>query len=182
MKTQAALATIIIAAAIGIMPANAAEKTARLTVPAAPEALAARVGVFREIALRMPDAEAEARNAGLSGVERDAIRSVVRNQINALAARDAERAYSHLSPLTKGFFQDASTFLATLNQQMIPMMYAKDFALIALEREATDAVQHVIFTGPNNREWLARFKVERQSDGAWQIKSCQVELALGQST
>ena len=98
MKTQAALATIIIAAATGIMPANAAEKTARLTVPTAPETLVARVGVFREIALHMPDAEAKARNAGLSAPERDAIRSVVHNQINALAACDAECAYSHLSP------------------------------------------------------------------------------------
>ena len=76
--------------------------------------------------------------------------------------------------------KDMLVVLSTLNRQMIPMMHAKRFLMAELEREATDAVQTVVLTGPKNHEWLARFKVERQPDGSWRVKSCHMELAKGQ--
>lgn len=182
MKALAALATITIVAAIGFVPTTAAERTARLTDPAA-----TGLGTNVTIALRQPRAlehESESvrslHGLGLSEVERDHIRAAVRGQIQALASRDAEQAFSYLAPVTKDFFSDSNNFLSTLNRQMIPMMHAKRFLMAELEREATDAVQTVLLTGPKNHEWLARFKVERQPDGSWRVKSCHMELAKGQ--
>ena len=54
MKIQAALATIIIAAAIGIAPANAAERTASLSAPVDPGALVESAGTLREARLDAP--------------------------------------------------------------------------------------------------------------------------------
>jgi len=182
MKIHAALATIMIAAAIGGTPANAAEKTARLSDPATTGTVYERAGILKETRLGGDDSALSKRDSGLSGVERGDIQAAVRGQIQALASRDADQAFSFLAPLTQQFFVDAPTFLTTLNQKIIPVMYAKRFALTGLEREAGDAVQHVVFTGPKNHEWLARFKVERQPDGGWLVKGCHVELARGQLT
>jgi hypothetical protein len=182
MKIHAALATIIIAAAIGPLPANAADKTARLSDPATTGTVYDRTGVLQEARLGDDASALSQRDSGLSGVERGDIQAAVRGQIQALATRNADAAFSFLSPLAQQFFVDPPTFLTTLNRQMIPVMYAKRFALTGLEREAGDAVQHVVFTGPKNHEWVARFKVERQPDGAWLVKGCHVELARGQLT
>ena len=180
MKALAALATITIVAAIGFAPTTAAERTARLTDPAA-------TGSGRNVTValrqqRAPDPESvrSIHGLGLSEVERDHIRATVRAQIQALASRNADQAFSYLAPVTKDFFSDSDNFLQTLNRQMIPMMYAKRFLMAELEREALDAVQTVVLTGPKNHEWLARFKVERQPDGSWRVKSCHMELAQGQ--
>lgn len=178
MKTQAALATIMIAAAIGVSPANAAERMANLMTPAAPDAVREHTGIVKEARLSVPSRKA----VGWSELERQQIETVVRGQIHALSKRKADQAYALLAPIAQRFFIDAPTFLSTLNQQMIPVMYAKEFVMTGLDREADDAIQHVVFTGPKNHEWLARFKVERQPDGAWLVKGCQVELAHGQLT
>jgi len=179
MKTHAALATIMIAAAIGVAPANAAERTASLIAPASPGSSYTGADVIRQARLSAPDVSAF-RRGGFSALERERVEAAVRTEIAALAARDADRAYALLAPAARTFFTDAPTFLNTLNQQMIPVMYAKRFTLIGLEREAGDAVQHVIFTGPKNHEWLARFRLQRQSDGSWLVRGCQVEFAQGQ--
>ena len=180
MKALAALATITIVAATGVVLATAAERTARLTDPAVTSP-----GKNVTVALRQPRAPdpvsvRSLNSLGLSEVERNHIRAAVRGQIHALASRDADQAFSYLAPGTKDFFSDPTNFLQTLNRQMIPMMHAKRFLMAELEREALDAVQTVVLTGPKNNEWLARFKVERQPDGSWRVKSCHMELAKGQ--
>jgi hypothetical protein len=180
MKALAALATITIVAATGVVLATAAERTARLTDPAITSP-----GRNVTVALRQPRApdpvSVRSLNAlGLSRVERGHIHAAVRGQIHALASRDAEQAFSYLAPGTKDFFSDSNNFIGTLSRQMVPMMHAKRFLMAGLEREALDAVQTVVLTGPKNHEWLARFKVQRQPDGSWRVKSCHMELVKGQ--
>jgi len=180
MKALAALATITIAAAIGFAPATAAERTARLSDPAISGSSKNVTVVLRQV--RKPDIAPvrQGDSLGLSRVERDDIRATVRGQIQALASRDAQEAFAYLAPVTKDFFADSNNFLQVLNRQMVPMMHAKRFLMAELEREATDAVQTVVLTGPRNHEWLAKFKVERQPDGSWRVKGCQMELVRGQ--
>ena len=163
--------------------AGAADKTAKLTDPATTGATVhtAPRAVFE---VRAPEASPAALSdrLGLSAPERDGIHAAVRGQIRALATHDAEGAFSYLTPLIQHHFATAGRFLLTVNRDLAPVIRARQFALTGLEREASDAVQHVVFTGPQGGEWLARFKLARQPDGQWRIKGCHVEAAAGHRT
>ena len=159
--------------------ASATEKTAKLTDPATTGA-AVQTAPRDLVEVRAPAALPD--RLGLSALERDGIRAAVRGQIRALAAHDAEDAFSYLTPLIKDHFASAGRFLQTVSRDLAPVVKARQFALTGLEREASDAIQHVVFTGPAGGEWLARFKLARQPDGRWRIKSCHVEAAEGHRT
>lgn len=180
MKVLAALAFIGLAVSIGATDANADEKTARLTDPATTGATpqAHTLWVPQEGRIEQT-ADTPARPNGLSDVEVHGIRDAIRGQILALAARDADRAYSFLAPSTKDYFADAAAFLRTLTRQMEPLAATRTYAFSEIGREATDAIQDVVLGDPKGQEWLARFTLERQPDGSWGIKSCKVEPVVG---
>lgn len=177
MRMLAILATLGFAWGMSPLGADAQEKLARLTAPDAVPSIIE----MRNVAVAHGTGDTSAQ-LGLSEVERRGIEDAVRGQIRALASRDAEGAFNYLSPVIQDYFLDATAFFDTLQRELPPVMKARVFALAGLERQALDAIQHVVFAGPDGREWLAEFTVERQSDGSWRIKSCQVERARGQST
>lgn len=178
MKTLAALATLGLVLAVGPSGTEAQDKVAVLAKPVLPEAIIE----LHDTTAFGGDRTESLRKLGLSEVERTSIETAVRGQIRALATRNADEAFSFLTPVIQDYFADADSFVATLKRQLPPVMQARGFALAGLERSALDAVQHVTFTDRKGGEWLAQFTVERQSDGSWLIKSCQVERAEGQST
>jgi hypothetical protein len=177
MKILAALATLGLVWATGTSEIDAQQKTASLITPS----------VFAPIVELQPPTAYSSNRAysltriGLSEVERDGIEAAVRGQIRAISIRDAKGAFAFLTPLIQDYFVDAKGFLDTIKRQMPPVLKARGFAFAGLERESLDAIQHVLFTGADGSEWLAKFTVERQSDGRWLIKRCQVERAQGQA-
>lgn len=178
MKALAALATLGFVCVIGTSASDAQEKHARLTSPTATPSIiemhdTATLGGDRAVSLI---------KLGLSEVERIGIETAVRGQIRALASRNADAAFGYLTPVIQDFFSGPDAFVATLTRQVPPVMQARGFALAGLEREAMDAVQHVLFTGAEGTEWLAQFTVERQIDGSWRIKGCKVDRVQGQNT
>ncbi len=178
MKALAALATLGFVWVIGTSTSDAQEKHARLTSPTATPSIVE----MRDTSKLGGDRAASLIKLGLSEVERSGIEAAVRGQIRALASRNADEAFNYLTPVIQDFFSGPDAFVATLTRQVPPVMHARGFALAGLEREALDAVQHVLFTGPKGTEWLAQFTVERQSDGSWRIKGCKVDRVQGQST
>lgn len=118
---------------------------------------------------------------GLSGPEVDGIRYAIRGQIRALTARDTEAAFGHLTPLIQDYFADAATFEKSLAKNAWPILAVQDFTFVEIEREATDAVQHVLLTDTQGHKWKATFRLERQPDGRWAIKSCLVGPANDRS-
>ena len=163
--------------------ASATEKTAKLTDPATTGAAVQTVpGDLVEVRAPVAAPAAVSSRLGLSGLERDRIRAAVRGQVRALAAHDADGAFAYLTPLIQDHFASAGRFLQSVNRDLAPVFRSREFALTGLEREASDAIQHVVFTGPAGGEWLARFKLVRQPDGRWRIKSCHVEAAEGRRT
>ena len=175
MKVLAVFATMAIVAAIGTTQPQAAEKIARLTDPATTGSTAlAPLGALEKASL--PAAVAR---TGLSGLELKRIRSSIRSHIQALATRDAPGAYDILTPAVQEFYSNSNAFLTYLTKQMKPLVSVKSFAFSSIEREATDAIQEVVLTSAGDREWIARFHLERQADGRWAIMGCQIEAAVG---
>lgn len=178
MKVLAALAMTAIIVAIGTADAQAAERTAKLDDPA----LTGQSNVAPAPTRERMSLPLRAGRTGLSGLEIDRIRSSIRDHFQAVTARDAERLYQTLTPAIKDYYSNSSNFLRVLTTQLKPLANARDFSFAKIEREANDAVQSVILTGPKGREWIAIFKLQRQSDGAWGIMECQVEALQGRQT
>lgn len=178
MKFLAALATLAITVAIGTADAQAAERTAKLDDPA----LTGQAGIAPGGAREKVSLPASVGRTGLSTLEIDRIRSSIRGHLHAATARDAERLFDTLTPVIKDYYGNSNAFLSILTKQLEPLANAKNFSFTSIEREANDAVQSVILTGPKGHEWLATFKLQRQSDGVWAIRGCQVEAFQGRQT
>ena len=178
MKFLAALATLAITVVIGTADAQAAERTAKLDDPA----LSGQARIAPGGALEKASLPARVGRTGLSTLEIDRIRASIRGHLHAATARDAQRLYDTLTPVIKDYYSNSNTFLNVLTTQLKPLANAKNFSFARIEREANDAVQSVILTGPKGREWLAKFKLQRQSDGVWAIMGCQVEALQGRQT
>jgi hypothetical protein len=175
MKVLAALATLAIVAAFGATQLHAAERIAKLTDPETTGAMAfAPLGALEKASL--PAAVAR---TGLSGLELKRIRSSIRGHIQALSEHDASGAYDRLTPAIQEFYGNSDAFLTYLTEQIKPLVNVKIFAFTSIEREAADAIQEVVLTSTKDREWIARFHLERQSDGRWAIMGCKVEEAAG---
>lgn len=180
MKALAALATLGLAVAICASDADAEDKTARLTDPATPGALT-REARLPPVERRL-DADPSRTipsTIGLSDVELNGIRAAIRGQLVALAARDADKAFSYLAPGIQDFFAKPAAFLRKLTADLKPLANATGYAFADIEREATDAIQSVVLADGSGQEWLARFTMERQPDGRWGIKRCIVEPSTG---
>ena len=184
MKVLTVLSTMGLATVIGGQVTHTAVRTAGLTNPAMitepvlskRTLVPARVGWLEKTA-----PPSLARSLGLSDIEQHRIREAIRGQIRALAARDAERAFAYLAPVTKDYFSEGTAFLRKLMVQIRPLVDASGYTFTDVGREATDAIQNVVLTDNEGREWLALFTLERQPDGSWGIKSCEVKPNIGSS-
>ncbi len=180
MKVIAALSMIGLLVALGATDAAATDRTARLTDPATPGPSSNDViRVPREMRLDGAVDIGASREIGLSEIEQNGIRAAIRGQILALAARHATRAFSFLAPAAQSYYTKPSDFLSTLTTRLKPLAGATGYAFSGIEREATDAVQHVLLADAQGLEWHATFTLERQPDGRWSIKNCLVEPAVG---
>jgi hypothetical protein len=178
MKVLAALAALAMAAAIGSTEPQAAERTAKLNDPATSgQTQFARRGAAEKASL-----PASIARTGLSEVELDRIRGSIRAHIRAVTARDAAGAYESLTPIIKDYYSNSNAFLDALTTELKPVVNAESFTFASIEREAEDAVQSVVLTDPRGREWLARYRLQRQGDGSWAIQSCLVEPVDGRQT
>ena len=178
MKFLAVLATLAITVAVGTTGSQAAERTARLDDPALTGQTKVAPGDAREMVSLPP----RVGRTGLSTLEIDRIRASIRGYLQAVTARDAESLYETLTPVIKDYYGNSKAFLRVLTTQVEPLANARNFSFARIEREADDAVQSVILTGPKGHEWMAKFKLQRQSDGAWGIMGCQVEALQGHQT
>lgn len=172
MKTRLIVA-LLVAATAAIGTANAQERTAKLSDPA----LSAQDAEPAVRETRTPPLASAA--SYFSSVEMEGIHEAVRGTIRALAARDADSAFAHLAPSSQSYYDDAEHFLIALEANLPPLLAVESFAMEGTERDSVDAVQTVALTNTDGTQWLARFTVERQPDGAWGIKRCLVEAAAG---
>ena len=184
MKVLTVLSTMGLATVIGGQVTHTAVRTARLTNPAmiTEPVLSKRTPVHARVGrLEKTTPPSMVRLLGLSDIEQHRIRVAIRGQIRALAARDAERAFAYLAPVTKDYFSEGTAFLRELMVQIRPLVDASSYSFSDVGRIATDAIQDVVLTDNEGREWLARFTLERQPDGSWGIKSCEVKPNIGSS-
>jgi hypothetical protein len=118
------------------------------------------------------------------------IRKVIESQLEAFAADDPERAYSHASQGIRDRFGDATTFMAMVRRGY-PMLI-RPAAVAFLRAQAfpasepspdtvQQAVQIVQVRDREGRLWQATYVLERQAGAGWRIGGCVVAADRGMS-
>lgn len=101
-----------------------------------------------------------------------AAQQVVRAQLAAFAADDAEQAFSYATDAIRAQFGTAAQFVRMV-RGAYPVVY-RPRGVIFLKPEADDdeLVQPVHMTDPSGTTWLAVYQLLRQEDKGWRIGGC----------
>ena len=113
--------------------------------------------------------------------DRDAVRAVIADQIDAFRLDDGLRAYSHAAPSIQRMFPSADTFMAMVRQGYGAVYRPQRLTFGSVQESGDVAVQEVFVTGPDGEDWLALYTLERQADGTWKITGCLLRRAPGSS-
>jgi uncharacterized protein DUF4864 len=110
-----------------------------------------------------------------------AVRAVVEAQLDAFANDDAARAFSFAAPAIQAMFQTPDRFVAMVRAGYPVVYRAAGATFLVPQRVAGEIVQGVHLTDADGVVWLATYRLERQRDGAWRIKGCDVQRASGRT-
>ena len=117
-------------------------------------------------------AVASALAAPLTEQDTRAAQQVVKAQLAAFAADDAEQAFSYATDAIRAQFGTAAQFVRMV-RGAYPVVYRPD-GVIFLKPELDDdeLVQPVHMTDPSGTTWLAIYQLLRQPDNSWRIGGC----------
>lgn len=118
-------------------------------------------------------------SAEVSTAEAKSVRAVVEAQLKALAADDAEAAFSFAAPKIREMFGTPDNFIAMVRSGYPVVYRPSSVAFLKPERVADGIVQGVHLTDADGTLWLARYRLQRQPDKSWRISGCQVVPAQG---
>jgi hypothetical protein len=105
-----------------------------------------------------------------------AIHDVIQGQLDAFRAGDAGRAFAYASPGIQGMFGDAAHFMAMVQAGYPPVYHPRSETFGALAVIDGRIVQKVRIIGPDGRQALALYSMEREPDGSWRIDGCQLTV------
>jgi hypothetical protein len=124
-------------------------------------------------------ASAPAIGQPVAAADARAVRAVVAAQLDAFASDDAQRAFSYAAPAIRSMFGTPERFLAMVRAGYPVVYRAASVTYLVALRSGSEIVQGVHLTDAEGALWLATYRLERQSDGAWRIKGCDVQPASG---
>ena len=110
----------------------------------------------------------------LSKAEWQAIRKVISDQLAALRAGDADKAFGYASSGIRAQFGDAATFIAMVREAYSALLLARYTEF--LDGAVIDGVvvQPLRLIAPDNTVQVALYTVERQSARGWRVTGCQI--------
>jgi Domain of unknown function (DUF4864) len=118
----------------------------------------------------------------LAAADRDAIRTVIGDQMAAFKRDDAAAAFGFAAPNIQDMFGTPEHFLAMVRQGYQPVYRPSDVRFGELVRIDGSLAQLVHVVGPDGVPQLAVYFVERQPDGRWRITGCVLSLEPGTTT
>jgi Domain of unknown function (DUF4864) len=105
--------------------------------------------------------------------DKDDIRSVIESQLNAFAADDGPKAYSHAAPIVQKVFPSIDQFMTMVKKGYVPVYRNSErvFGDVFQDGLGRPAMR-VILTGQDGKRYEAIYGMEQQADGTWKIASC----------
>jgi hypothetical protein len=115
----------------------------------------------------------------VAAIDAQAIRKVIEQQLDAFAADDAERAFSHAAPMIRQLFGTPERFLAMVRRGYPVVYRPARVAFLRPEVAEGEIHQAVQMQDADGEVWTATYRMQRQSDKSWRISG--VELAPSKS-
>lgn len=127
------------------------------------------------LAVALAAAAGPAAATPLAGQEAKAVRAVVEAQMRALAAGDAEQAFSYAAPAIRAQFGDAQRFMAMVAGSYPMVIRPAATVFFQPTRDADgDVLQVVQLRDAAGKLWRASYLLARQPDSQWRIAGCVV--------
>ena len=115
-----------------------------------------------------------ARAAEVSSADQSAIRSIIASQIEAFQRDDGAAAYSYASPGIRTVFPTVDAFMSMVKKGF-PQVYRPQSSTFGpILDSPTGPLQRVFITGPDGKNWIAEYTLQRQPDGTWKISGCKL--------
>ncbi len=110
----------------------------------------------------------------LAAPDRRAIEKTIRQQIDAFARDDADRAFAYASPDVQRRFGTSDRFLDVVREHYEPVYRASGVQFVGLSRVDRQWVQTAVVTDDAGRVWRASFTMRRQRDHRWTVGGCRL--------
>lgn len=152
-----------------------------LMQPAAIDRAAAQLS---EAAAAQPrdGAAAAAARAALSPAEWDAIQKTIGEQLAALRAGDAVRAYAFAAPGIRDRFQDAPTFMRMVQDSYAPLLDARYTEFLDGAVIDGRTIQPLRLVLADDTVLVALYEMQRDDTGVWHIAGCALAPSTLRST
>ena len=102
------------------------------------------------------------------------VRQVVKQQLDALAAEDAGRAFALAAPDLRTQFGSAEAFLATMREEYPMLLHPSRVLFLKPATDGRVATQKVRLTDDSGSAWSLLYLLNRQQDDQWRITACVV--------
>lgn len=112
--------------------------------------------------------------ADLSKKDAVAIQAVIQAQLDALAADDADRAFSFAAPSIREMMGNAQNFLAMVRTGYPVVHRPASVAFLKPELRGAQVIQAAQMTDAKGVAWLAIYNLQLQPDKSWRISGCVV--------
>lgn len=96
---------------------------------------------------------------------------VIRAQLSAIRARDADAAYAFMSHEYHEGHEDAKTFLSMMRFQHRAIYNHEDYTFLDKQGSGPVSIQKVRLTGRDGKPVTIIYRMEQQADGSWLIDS-----------
>jgi hypothetical protein len=106
--------------------------------------------------------------------DRATIKSLIQGQLDAFQRDDATAAYSYAAPAIQGYFQNPDIFMKMVQNGYQPVYRPRSVTFGELVDTDKGPVQKVFVTGPDGKNYVAVYSLERQPDGTWKINGCSI--------
>lgn len=116
-----------------------------------------------------------------SGEDASAIRAVVEAQLAAFRADDAETAFSYAAPVIRRKLGSADAFMEMVRDGYAPLYRPRLVEFLPAAVIEGETVQAVRVVGQDGEVKVALYFMERQADGSWKIKACELAPATALS-
>jgi hypothetical protein len=126
------------------------------------------------MALALPLSSSNALAEPLTPVDVQAIQTVVKSHLEALAEDDAARAFSSATSATRSQLGSPENFLQLIKDEYAPIYRSRHPIFSAPEVIGDQTIQMVRITDASNHVWVALFRMEREEDESWKIAGCEL--------
>jgi hypothetical protein len=108
----------------------------------------------------------------LSAKDGKAVQAVVKNQLDAFAKDDADRAFSYAAPDLRKNIGNSTAFMAMVKNSYPVVYRPASVAFLKPEIAGDEVIQRVQMLDASGTSWLAVYSLQRQKDKTWRISGC----------